>query len=184
MRKLEKNKIVGSKIADRANEMLLTPVMTLLALQCPKTPFYKMCDIIHTPELWATGAGIMFGVPPFKVENVTGPFSSHSESMVAFHVGTHKVSLSGKAPDQATLTIFHSDGEKHHTQVRCNANAMGNAGSNLVLDVKTEHEIEPVWCRMALMAGIESLPDISVTHQHPALRQYRENVRKFPLSRM
>lgn len=168
----------------KRDKMLLTPIMTLLAVQCPQIPFHKMCDIIHAPELWATGAGIMLGVPPFKIEHVTGPFSLQKECMVAFNVGAQKVCLLGKAPDRATLTIFNPDSDLAHTEVVCNIHAICNNGSNMVLDIKTKYEIEPSQYRMALQAGIQSLPDISKIYQHPVLKKYRDNLKNFPKSNL
>ena len=160
--------------------LLFVPCMTLIAIQFPKSPFQKMCNIIQSPELWATGGGVMVGIPSFKIDSVTGPFSIHKETMVSFNVRNHKIRLVGKSVDRSTLTIANGDEDLAHTTIIAKANAVGKSGSNLVLNIDTLFPLEQTLLKMALETGIKSLPDISVMDQHPTLKKYRENLEIFP----
>ena len=156
------------------------PCMTLIGIHFPTIPFKKMCNIIQCPELWTTGGGMMAGVPSFKLDSVTGPFSIHKETMVSFNVRDHKIRLVGKSVDRSTLTIANRDDELAHTTIISKANAVGKTGSHLVLNIDTRFPLEETLLKMAIETGIKSLPDISVMEQHPTLKKYRENLEIFP----
>ena len=49
-------------------------------------PVSDVVSLLHEPERWAGGAGLLIGVPPFKIRKVSTPLVSEKECMVGFEV--------------------------------------------------------------------------------------------------
>ena len=56
----------------------------LFSVPLPDVPVSDGVSLLHEPERWAGGAGLLIGVPPFKIRKVSMPLVSEKECMVNF----------------------------------------------------------------------------------------------------
>ena len=55
-----------------------------LSVPVPGVPVSAGVALLHEPERWAGGAGLLIGVPPFRIRKVSAPLVSDEECMVHF----------------------------------------------------------------------------------------------------
>ena len=136
--------------------------------------------LLHSPEAWANGAGLMAGVQSFELRDVKGPLSLSGEHMVWFDIMGHPVRLIGKSRDKATITIGCTGIETPHTIIRAFVSPMGTAGAIMTLNIESDFEIDTENLKKALMTGLFSCIDANTegTFTHPALRKYRAQLDK------
>ena len=152
------------------------PMMTLISLQFPTTPVRRMTDILHHPEAWAAGAGLMAGVPMFQLRDVQGPLTLNKESMVRFDVLGQSVRLMGKYVDKAKITITDQDEEIPHTTIDVSVNAFNNQGCFVVADIISEHyEFDPEMLKNSLQLGLMCCVDQTAA-ENPVLEMYRQKL--------
>ena len=56
----------------------------LFSVPLPDIPVSDGVSLLHEPERWAGGAGLLIGVPSFKIRKVSMPLVSEKECMVNF----------------------------------------------------------------------------------------------------
>lgn len=160
--------------------MYVLPMMTLISLQFPYTPVKTMTKIIHQPEAWATGAGLMAGVPMFHLRDVQGPLTLNRESMVRFDVLGQSVRLMGKYVDKATITITDPDDEIPHTTINVKVNPLNKNGSFVVAEIDTRYcnydiDLFKYSLELAMMSCVDN-----TVMEHPVLETYRNNLGQLP----
>lgn len=71
--------------------------------------------VIHSPERWATGVGIMAGLPTFTPSDVEGPLIYGDECMVRFGAFGSTLRLIGKMQLKSKVTITSPESDIPHT---------------------------------------------------------------------
>lgn len=150
----------------------MLPVMVLLGLQFPHTPPTTCTQLLHSPDVWANGAGLMAGIPSFEISEVQGPIRLNKECMVRFNVLGHPVRLIGEYTDKAIITITAPDEDQPHTTIRAWVHPIGTTGSHLVLNIETPYEIDKENLKIALQTALFSCVGDN-PYPHPVLREYR-----------
>lgn len=76
----------------------------------PHLPVYNAMKLVHSPEMWAHGACIAFGVPRFTISRVSPVVSYHSEKMVQFYANNTLVSLIAHGTDRVIVKVGDTKG--------------------------------------------------------------------------
>lgn len=69
----------------------------------PKTRVSKGLELLHSPEKWASGVGLAFGVPRFEIRNVSSIAKIHKDTMIGFFVGDSPVTLIAQGGNRVHL---------------------------------------------------------------------------------
>ena len=155
----------------------LLPVMTVVGFEFYHVPPSKGMRLLHSPEQWGTGVGLMAGIPSFQVVGVKGPLTLNKESMVQFDVLGQRLRLIGKQPDMATITIGSPDSEIPHTTLVAAIRPISASGFVLVLNIESSYSFDTFGLKAAVEGGLWSCVDeISSLRTNPVLQQYRDRV--------
>ena len=153
-------------------------------------PVRRGIDLLHSPEKWASRAGLLAGIGPFRVLDVRGAFTFGEECMV--DGGTRGVTadyplfgprlrLTAREPESVTVTVTDAWDDHVCGVVHAHVNPLtgGDAGLMLVLDMEGdwdgEWDLDPVQLRETLRVGLWGCVDDQVP-AHEALRLYREHL--------
>lgn len=82
----------------------------------PNTPVEKGLKLLNTPEAWAAGAGLAFGIPRFEISTASRVTRVNKERMIQFVVNEKPVTLI--APAKNRLHVLFSD--ERSMQIRLN----------------------------------------------------------------
>jgi hypothetical protein len=155
--------------------MKMVPLMILFGLQFPSFPIVKGMDLLQTPEKW----GKFPGMHHFELRHMKGPITLGKESLICFDSNGHAVRLCGKKWDSAIITLWGDDADEPHTSVRVNLNPSGPNGFSLVVDLKSDREIEMERFKTLLREGVEHHcqdDKDSVHNEEPQLLAYRRHL--------
>ena len=137
-------------------------------------------SLIHSPERWASGAGLMSGIDPFLYYGVSGPFVCGPERMLTFRALGHCVRLMGYRRRQATVTITAPNGEVPHTRVSATVWGTGGTGVTLALRIESQLDIDAVLLASAIRVGLFGCADIDFP-ENEAMRSYRSGLVETPI---
>jgi hypothetical protein len=85
--------------------MIFPAVMTMIGINFPHVQPNDAFRLIHSPEKWAAGAGLMLGVGRFALRDVRGPTCYGKECMVHFDAMGKHFCLIAKEKDKCTLMV-------------------------------------------------------------------------------
>ena len=156
--------------------MKMVPLMILFGLEFPSFPIAKGMELLQTPEKW----GLFPGMHHFELNHLKGPISLGKESLICFDSNGHGVRLSGKKWDSAIISLWSQDADEPHTSVRVNLNQYGPNGFSLVVDLKSDKEIDAEQLKTTLREGVEhhcqDNHEDSPDSQEPKLWAYRRKL--------
>lgn len=162
----------------RALDLALCALLSLLhpgsayhyhavTLLYPRVPVAEGCCLLHTPERWASGAGLLASVPCFDITRVDKPlYLENKECVVRFQAqarGLHPaqwVQCFGRTPQSVRVSVGHLGSAEAHTHLHARVLPLGHlpeVGFALVLQMCTELPIDG-WslreCEDALHTGL------------------------------
>jgi hypothetical protein len=153
-------------------------MVTTIAIKFPDVLVKDGCRLIHSPEKWASGAGIMLGVSQFHLRDVRGPLCYGKECVIQFDAMGQRFRLIGKHMYTSKLTVADTDTQTDlpHTTVMAHVLPLAT-GFRLVLDVEGDGEELLQDYQSALEAGLWPCVsgDWPVVELHP-LRLYRDKL--------
>lgn len=113
---------------------------TMISLNFPTAKVSEGCRLIHSPEQWASGAGLIVGVTPFAIRGVSGPTCYGKECMVNFEGLGQRFRLIGKRRNMCTVTIANKDSDIPHTTIVAKVIPLLLKGFRLVLYMEGEDD--------------------------------------------
>ena len=149
--------------------MLPLVLMSTIGLNFPNVPVKDGYSLIHSPEKWAAGAGVVCGLGRFDLRDVRGPVCCGKQCMVQFDALGRRFLLLGEDPSVSRVTISIDDNEPHTTIQASILNLPQGIRLMLYVDGEGEHLLEE--CRRALQVGLWS--SVETPPQHPVLKSYR-----------
>ena len=158
----------------------MLPLMTLIGLTFNHVPASRGVSLLHSPEKWAAGAGLMAGIPPFRIWGVKGPFVVGKECMVELNTQglmQQRLRLVAREPEAVTVTLGHRLEDKAHTTVHARVTPLSPDGGGfmLVLDVDGDWEVDTGLLKESLQAALWGCVDETGPGLAP-LRRYREHL--------
>ena len=131
-------------------------------------------ELIHSPEKW----GDVAGMQRFQLNNVKGPISLGKESLICFDINGRAVRLIGRRWDQALIALWDEDSDKAHTSVRVNVNEYAPNVFSLVIDLKSDRELDIDNLKNRLRDGVQRslLEEDGESVQDPNFWAYRQHL--------
>ena len=154
---------------------------SMICLNFPKAKVFDGCRLIHSPEQWASGAGLMAGISAFDLRDVRGPTCYGKECMVQFDAVGQRFRLIGKQKSTCTLQVLSTDADMPHTTVVARVVPL-LTGFRLVLYIEGEDDDLLEEYRSALEIGLWPCVHARPVTQDPALVLYREKLGICPIN--
>ena len=154
--------------------------MTLIGVTFKDVPVRLGVSLLHSPEKWASGAGLMAGISPFRIEDVKGPFILGKECMVELTTQGlihQRLRLIARQPDAVTVTLSNPWEDKSHTTVYARVTPLSTTecGFVLVLDIHGNWDVNTTLLKQSLQTGLWGCVNNTVSPLPPLLR-YREHL--------
>ena len=167
--------------------------MALLGLTVNSIPVPRGVAMMHSPEKWLSGGGLLAGVPALEIRDICGPLTVNNECSVDF--GTVESSydtdrfgprlrLTATKADALTVTVTDAWDEQVKGTVMARvvplspkpSSAHGEwLGFMLVLDITSEWVVDTDQLRKCLEVGLWGCSDEDAPEREQ-LRVYREHL--------
>lgn len=111
--------------------------LSMIGMNFPHLDVCDGCRLIHSPEQWASGAGLMLGVSTFDLRGIKGPVCCGKECMVQFDGVGRRFRLVGRDKHECKVTITDTDCDTPHTTVVAKVIPL-STGFRLVLNIQDQ----------------------------------------------
>ena len=133
--------------------------------------------MIHSPERWGIGAGLMAGLSTFVPRDIEGPLIYGDECMVHFNAFGSNIRLIGKLQLKSKVTIASPDCDIPHTTIDTiiTPDHESTRALQLSMHVRSDYPIPHTAqdLRDALQLGLFSCVE-PIAEEHEILRLYRQ----------
>ena len=152
--------------------MLPLIMLSTIGINFPSVSPSEGCRLIHSPEMWASGAGLMLAVSPFKLKDIRGPFCYGRQCMVQFDALNRSFTLIGKHTHESQLKIALVNNEPH-TTIKAKVVPL-EQGFRLVLYVDGQGEELLEQFESTIKTGLWAC--VESTTEDPAMQAYRKKI--------
>ena len=117
-----------------------------VTLLFPRLPVAEASALLHTPERWASGAGLLLSVPSFEISNAQQPLClEEAQCVVRFHAHssatTQWVQCYGRGPHRGRVSVGNLGCAEPHTLLAARVEPLqhvSKVGFALVLELRTK----------------------------------------------
>lgn len=141
----------------------------------PKTKVQKGLQLLHSPEMWSSGACLAFGVPRFVISNVSSTMRLNNDLVIQFRANQVPVTLIARNRNRLQIRVQ----EDIHVNINVNHNEKEDVGFSLYVSISGIHGhscLDETWRqnnRKWIELVLFSLVDMEWCYKHPLFERWR-----------